>query len=122
MARPTVMTPETLDKLRYVFSIGGSKKEAAIYAKISESTLFDYIKDNPEFSEEIEALIQEPILKAKYTIVESLKDVKDAQWYLERKLKSEFSTRNELTGKDGEQLQSNTIVVQEFSKDEADSK
>lgn len=95
--RPTVMTPKTLDKLRYVFSIGGTKKEACIYARIGESTLYDYIEANPEFSEEIEALIQDPILKARKTVVDSLDDTKNAQWYLERKKKDEFSQKVETT-------------------------
>jgi len=105
MGRPTVMTPETLKLLREAFAIGCSKKEACAYAKIGESTLYDHINANPNFSEEIERLIQEPILKAKHTIVKSLDDPKNAQWYIERKLKGEFSLRSELTGKDGEAIE-----------------
>lgn len=102
MGRPTVMTPETLKLLREAFAIGCTKKEACAYAKIGESTLYDYIKANPDFSEEIEQLIQEPILKAKYTIVKSLDDPKNAQWYVEKKLdefnpksKSEIETKGD---------------------------
>lgn len=85
MARPTVMTPEILERLRHAFAIGATKEEACAYAKIGKSTLYDYINANPEFSEEIEQLIQQPILKAKQTIVNNLDDVKNAQWYAERK-------------------------------------
>lgn len=104
MGRPTVMTPETLKLLREAFAIGCTKKEACAYAKIGESTLYDYINANPDFSEEIEQLIEEPILKAKHTIVSTLDDPKNAQWYLERKRKDEFSSRSEVTGKDGKDL------------------
>lgn len=103
--RPTVMTPEILDKLRYVFSIGGTRKEAYTYAQIGESTFYEYLQDNPNFAEEIERLIQDPILKAKKTVYDSLENVRDAQWYLERKAKDEFAQRSEVTGKDGKDLQ-----------------
>lgn len=89
--RPTVMTPEILDRLRQAFAIGCTKKEACAYAKIGESTLYDYINANPDFSDEIEELIQAPILKAKNTVVSNLEDLETAKWYLSRKKKDEFS-------------------------------
>lgn len=89
--RPSVMTMDTLNKLREAFAIGCTKVEACAYAKIGESTLYDYINANPLFSEEIEILIQTPILKAKNTIVKNLDDVDTAKWYLQRKKKDEFS-------------------------------
>jgi len=89
--RPTVMTPETLERLRSAFAIGCTKKEACAYAKIGKSTLYDYINQNPEFSDEIEELIQTPILKAKQTVTKNLDDLETAKWYLQRKKKDEFA-------------------------------
>ena len=105
MARPTKMTPDILERLRQAFAIGCSDEEACAYAKIGKTTLYNYQQTHPEFLEEKDILKKEPILKAKNTIVQSLNDVKDAQWYLERKLKNEFSLRQEVTGKDGEALE-----------------
>ena len=85
MARPTKMTPETIDKLRQAFLIGATKEEASGYAGISKVTLYNYIEKHPEFLNEIEKWQNEPILKAKTTVVKNLSDTKNAQWYLERK-------------------------------------
>ncbi len=47
-----------------------------------------------------------PKYTAKKNIIAKINtgSVFESQWYLERKSKEEFSTRNELTGKDGESL------------------
>lgn len=85
MARPTVMTELVLDKLRQAFLIGATNAEAAGYAGISVKTLYNYIENQPDFLQQIEAWKNEPILKAKTTVVRSLDEAKNAQWYLERK-------------------------------------
>lgn len=98
------MTEATVKKLEEVFAIGGTDEEACFYADISKQTLYDYQKLKPEFIDRKEALKAKPILKARQTIVRGLDDAKNAQWYLERKLKKEFTQRQELTGADGKDL------------------
>lgn len=93
MARPTIMTPDILERLRQAFAIGCTDEEACAYAKIGKTTLYNYQQDNPEFVEEKEELKKEPILKAKHTVVKSLDEAKNAQWYLERKSKDEFGIK-----------------------------
>ena len=44
------------------------------------------------------------MLKARNTIVKSLDNPKDAQWYAERKAKKEFAPRSEHTGAEGKDL------------------
>ena len=85
MARPTVMTEQVIDKLRQAFLIGATNDEACGYADISVKTLYNYIEKVPEFLQQIEHWKNEPILKAKTTVVKNLDDTKNAQWYLERK-------------------------------------
>lgn len=104
MARPTKMTSEVLEKLRQAYLIGATNAEACGYAEIGERTLYDYLAENEEFSQKIEQWKNEPILKAKTTIVKKLDDVKNAQWYLERKRKDEFAVRQEHTSADGDDL------------------
>ena len=104
IGRPTVLTPQTLDKLRNAFLIGCSDDEACAYAEISTTALYDYQTKHKEYTEQKDQWKREPILKAKTTVVKSLGDVRDAQWYLERRAKKEFSLRSELTGADGEKL------------------
>lgn len=93
--RPTVMTEVTLGKLEEAFAYGASDTEACFYAGINPDTLYEYQKKHPEFTERKEALKEQPILKARQTVVLSLDDPKNAQWYLERKRKGEFSTKTE---------------------------
>jgi hypothetical protein len=102
--RPTKMSKETITKLEEVFALGGSDSEACFYANISKQTLYNYQKEHPEFVDRKEALKEKPILKARQTVVKALDDPKDAQWFLERKRKEEFSLRQELTGAEGESL------------------
>lgn len=102
--RPTKMSKETIAKLEEVFSLGGSDSEACFYANISKQTLYNYQEKNPEFVDRKEALKEKPILKARQTVVKALDDPKDAQWFLERKRKEEFSLRQEVTGAEGKEL------------------
>lgn len=93
VGRPTAMTEEVLLKLEEAFCMGCTDKEACFFADIATSTLYEYCKDNKDFSERKEALKQNPILKARKTIIDDLEDPQTAKWYLERKLKNEFSTK-----------------------------
>jgi hypothetical protein len=95
VGRPTVMTPEILNKLEEVFAIGGSDNEACFYADIGKSTLYNYQQEHPEFVERKEALKEKPILRARQTVVKALDNPDMALKYLERKRKQEFSIRTE---------------------------
>lgn len=85
--RPTKMTPATLDKLRYAFSIGATDKEACLYADISEDLLYKYQRENPEYIKEKEELKNNPCLKAKQNIYDSIVkgDESNSKWWLERR-------------------------------------
>ena len=108
--RPSTVTPEVLAKLEQAFAIDATVQEALSYAEISKDAYYRYLESHPEFRERIEDLRQKPILKARQTIVKSLDNPKDAQWYLERKKKLEFAQRTELTGQEGESI---TIQISE---------
>ena len=97
MGRPSVMTDKVLESVRQAYLIGATNEEAAHYADIAPSTLYLYMENNPEFSEQIKAWKNQPILKAKQKVVRDIdKDTNTAKWYLERKKKDEFSSRSEL--------------------------
>lgn len=99
--RPTIMTEETIQKLEEIFALGGTDREACFFANISQATLYNYQNDNPEFVERKEALKDQPVLKARRSVVGALEDPEIAIKYLERKKKDEFSLRQETTGADG---------------------
>ena len=111
VGRPQEWGEETVKKLEEVFSLDGTVSEACFYAGISRQLYYTYVKeDAPEGSPErelfdrFEALRERPVLKARQTIVKNLDNPQYATWYVERKRKNEFSSRNELTGKDGKDL------------------
>ncbi len=96
VGRPSVMTATVVRKLETAFAIDATAEEACSFAGISRDTFYNFLKEKPEFSDKIDGLRQQPILKARQTIVESLDNSNEAKWYLERKLKKEFSPRQEL--------------------------
>jgi hypothetical protein len=90
--RPTVMTKQTLDKLRTAFKIGCPDEEACIYAMIDPQTLYNYCLKHPDFSSEKEELKQSPVLIARSTVVRALNNSTGDAWeYLKRKRKKEFA-------------------------------
>ncbi len=96
IGRPLKIDDTKLRKLREGFLMGFTNSEACLYADIAQSTFYDFLAVNKDFSEQIKEWKNNPILKAKQTIYKNLKDAKTAQWYLERKCKEEFSTQSKL--------------------------
>ena len=94
---------EKIVKIEQAFSIGCTDKEACAYAEITQDQLYYYENTiNTRFRAKKREMKQKPVLKARQTVVKNLDQPQYAQWYLERKRKKEFSTRQELTGKNGE--------------------
>lgn len=89
--RPTVMTPTVLEKLKVAFMYCYTDEEACLYAGISPEAMYDYQKLNPAFTQQKKALKLSPNLKAKKMLVEGIdKDIGQARWWAERKIKEEF--------------------------------
>ncbi len=113
--RKTVMTPSVLVKLEQAFALGCTDIEACFYAGIGESTLYDYLKANPDFSERKKELKMKPVLLARQSVMKGIvgHEIKDTQgnvikvinkadpylaWkYLEKKMHNEFKTGVALT-------------------------
>lgn len=104
--RPPVVTDDVLRQLDLAFASGATDKEACILADISETALYDYQKENPEYTERKKLLKDLPGYRARMVVIEAIEkgDKAMSQWYLERKFKTEFSTRVENTGADGKDL------------------
>lgn len=96
IGRPTVMTPETIDKIEYVFAMGGTDLEACLHADISMATLYAYQDAHPEFSDRKLKLKQKPMLLARTTILNALStDTNTARWYAERR-DPEFNPKSQV--------------------------
>ena len=98
VGRPTVMTGETLQKLEYAFMRGLTDLEACLYADIGTTTLYNYCEENPDFRERKEQLKQHPTAKARLNVTEEIENgnAELSKWWLERKAKDEFSTKQEV--------------------------
>lgn len=107
------MTPEVRLKIEQAAAMDCTMEEIAFFAGLSKQTLYNWMSSDPEFKERLDALRNEPILKARATITGALGKEDTAKWYLERKAKKEFAQRAELTGKDGEDLLKPTLTEEE---------
>lgn len=96
MARPSKQTPESVKKLEEAFAMDATVEEACFYAGISRQAYYEWIKESPELGDRFEALRNNPVLKARKTVVESLNNPDYAFRYLERKKKDEFAVKTEI--------------------------
>ena len=100
VGRPTVMTEEVLQKLEYAFMRGLPDVEACLIAGIGTTTLYNYCEENPNFRERKEELKQHPTAKARLNVTEAIENGNEelSKWWLERKAKNEFSTKQTIDG------------------------
>ena len=106
VGRPTVFTDDTLKILEGAFADGATDEFACFLAQISPASLYNYQNENPEFLERKKYLKDQTKFQAKKNIRKAIEsgDLETSKWYAERKIKEEFSPRQEMTGKDGERL------------------
>ena len=89
--RPTVINKHVLSELKMAYSVDSTDKEACALAGISEKTLYNYQKKNPNFLQQKQGWKTEPILKAREQLVKAIEsDGRLAFKYLDRKLPQEF--------------------------------
>ena len=98
MGRPTVMTEAIVGKLEYGFMRGLNVTECCHYADISRNAFYDYCEKNPDFRDRIEELKSHPATRAKLNVVEAIEngDTDLSKWWLERRNRDEFSTKQEI--------------------------
>lgn len=109
--RPSIFTPEVIAKLEYVFAMGGSDREACLYASVSPAALYEYQKINPDFLERKKLLKESPVLLARQTVIRALdSDSKLAFEFLKAKKSDEFISRQEHSGPNGGPIQVQTLA------------
>lgn len=92
------LTPETVTKLEYAFSIDASVEEACFYADISRETYYRWTKEDKELYDKFERLRNKPILKARETVANKISEsYQNAMDYLKRKRKIEFGDNVDIT-------------------------
>lgn len=102
--RPTKMTKDTKMVLVDCFRRGLTDEDACSIAGISPPTLYDYCKKYPKFSNLKETLKNNLKARAKIKVADAIDngDMITTRWYLERKCKDEFSSKqivdNQISG------------------------
>lgn len=119
VGRPTKLTDEVRRKIEEVAALDGSVEEMAYYAGVHRETVYNWMRNDKDFSDRIQALRERPILKARQTIAKSLDDPIHAKWYLERKKRLEFTAGIDVTS-DGKAINF-SLVEDVASKYETDT-
>ncbi len=106
IAEQSKYSDEIVEVLTKAFEDGATITEACHIAQIDRKTYYNWRDSIPDFFHKMDQAQEYPDAVAKMVTVKAMKkgDVDTAKWWLERRLKSEFSLRQEHTGKDGESL------------------
>lgn len=91
--RPTVFDYDTVRKLEQAFAIGSTVEEACSVSGVSRSAYYKKLEDDSYFMDKMERAKLFMVIQARLTVCNAIRkgDVKTSMWYLERKLKEEFS-------------------------------
>lgn len=97
---PSKYTPITIGKLEQAWMLGCSDSEAAIFAGISRASLYNYLREDPDFKERRDLLKNWHSLMARRNIGMALARPADhglshssielSKWYLEKRNRDEF--------------------------------
>ena len=110
VGRPEVITPQIADRIIGLFKMGLNDEEVCGQLDLTPSVLYRDQINHPEFKEKKDWAKTNLVSSARQALFSGLSSedekirVDTAKWVLERKVKGEFSLRQELTGKDGESL------------------
>lgn len=106
MSKPTVLTPEVVGILVQSFQDGLNVTQACWQAGIGRDAYYDRCKADPAFADKMNRAQNFLSMNARKNVMHAIKkgDMKTSRWLLERKNKDEFSSRTEVTGKDGAKL------------------
>ncbi|HUD07776.1 MAG TPA: hypothetical protein VMQ52_01730 [Candidatus Saccharimonadales bacterium] len=91
--RPTVITKTTVLKLEQALKDGFSVERASSLSGISRSTYYAHLQNDTDFMNKMELAQTWATERAKQVVVQAIDkgNLKAAQWWLERKLRAEFS-------------------------------
>lgn len=109
--RKTDIRPEAVTKLVEAYQMGYSTTQAAMFAGIARTTIADWAAKSKEFAKIINDAMDFPQRTARAVVMKSIKagNTNDARWWLERRQRDDFATRQELAGPDGMKLE--TVVI-----------
>ena len=106
-----------LESLEYYLKLAYSRSKACKFIGFDETTLSKWLSNDEALSMKIQCWENSINVKVRENIQKKIEsgDVNQSNWWAERKMKKEFSTRQELTGEDGGEL---PILVKFLNVDE----
>ena len=117
MAQGKAYTPEQresiLESIRPYLEMGFSRSKACKLIGLDESTLSKWVNKDEALSMKLEGwenTINALAMSNMYSVIQKEAELDDdlrkenTKWWLERKMKADFSTRQESTGADGKDL------------------
>lgn len=110
VGRKEDITPGIADRMLGLFRMGLNDEQVCDTLEITPSVLYRYQNNHPDFKEKKDLAKNHLVARAKREIYAALSSddpkirIDTAKWIAERKAKNEFSTRQEVTGADGESL------------------
>lgn len=103
-AKPSIKTgrksklPDTKEEILGYLRVGHTDKDACMLAGISHETFYSWIREFPEFSDTVKkARLASKDVHVKLIQKAAKKSWMAAAWFLERKFKDEFSTKQYMT-------------------------
>lgn len=125
MAQGKAFTPEEresiIESLQPFLSVGMSRNKACESIGLDPTTLSKWVQDSESLSMKIKGWENSLNKLAMQNIADALaieSEIEDARketskWYLERRMKNEFSTRQENTGADGKDLPTPILSIKQ---------
>ncbi|HET9173777.1 MAG TPA: hypothetical protein VFN56_00680 [Candidatus Saccharimonadales bacterium] len=91
--RPTVITQATVQKLEHAFHEGFTVERACQLSGVGRSTFYAHLQSDPDFVDKITLAQSWATERAKQVVIQAIDqgNLKIAVWWLERKLRQEFS-------------------------------
>jgi len=115
--RPTKYSPEVVKRITDALRGGNTRRAACAAGGIDQTTFGTWLKENSDFSHEVEKAEGEAELRNLAVIQDATKTTwQAAAWWLERKHKAEWSSRVEQTGADGSPVK---VIVEYADKPNA---
>jgi hypothetical protein len=119
MARPTKYNEERHRKIVETLRGGNTRRASAWAGGIDVDTFLQWLRRFPNFAEDVKAAEAD----AELAMVERVRTAANDQWqaaawWLERKMKRDWSNRQEITGEDGAPVRIAVRFADEDGKDE----
>jgi hypothetical protein len=96
----TKQTPEVVKSIEEAFAMDCSIAEVCLFANITRQTLLNWREKDPEWSERLDELRENPFLLARQTVIKGIKEnYSNAMDYLKRKKRKEFGDNVDMTTK-----------------------